>query len=180
MIQIIQVSIPATYEETLKNIYLESFPPEERRDWNELLELTHLSHFNLYSIHHDNKPVGLITIWEWQELAFIEHFAVDKSLQGLGIGSKILNMIKQDLASTIILETELPNNESAIRRLNFYTRWGFHICQEEYYQPAYEKNNNAVKMLMMSYPESLNHSAFITIRTKLYKEVYQRNITEFP
>lgn len=180
MIQIIQVSSPKAFEETLKNIYLESFPPEERRDWNELLQLTHLSHFNFYSINHAAKPVGLITVWKWQKLAFIEHFAIDKSLQGLGIGSKVLKMIQQDLASTIILETELPNDEMAIRRINFYTRLGFHICQEEYYQPPYAGEKKAVKMFLMSSPDRITKEEFESVRFMLYKEVYKINSTEFP
>lgn len=180
MIQIIRVSPPIAFEEILKNIYLTTFPSDERRDWDELMELTKLPHFNLYCINYKNEPAGLITVWKWQELAFIEHFAVSRSLQGKGIGSKVINLVVQDLTSAIILETEEANTESAIRRINFYTRLGFYICQEEYYQPPYAKDKEAVKMLLMSYPDRITHSEFIDIRAKLYKEVYKRNIIEFP
>jgi ribosomal protein S18 acetylase RimI-like enzyme len=180
MIQIIRVSSPIAFEETLKNIYLDSFPSDERREWDELIELTQKPYFTLYRISYRNETVGLITVWEWQELAFIEHFAINKSFQGQGIGSKVLNQLQKKLTSSVILETELPNNELAIRRINFYTRLGFHICEEEYLQPAYDKNKKTVKMSLMSYPDKINHPDFIAIRNKLYKEVYRRNITEFP
>lgn len=180
MIQIIPVSIPIAYEETLKYIYLDSFPSDERREWGELLELTQQPYFTLYRINHRNETIGLITVWEWLEFIFIEHFAINKSFQGQGIGSMVLNLLQQKLTSSVILETELPHNELAIRRINFYTRLGFHICQEEYYQPAYDKDKNAVKMILMSYPDKMNLSDFIAIRSKIYKEVYHRNITKFP
>jgi ribosomal protein S18 acetylase RimI-like enzyme len=173
MIQLIRVSLPIAFEETLKNIYLDSFPSDERREWSELIELTQQPYFILYRISHRNETVGLITVWEWQELAFIEHFALNKLFQGQGIGSKVLNQLQKKLTSSVILETELPNNELAIRRINFYTRLGFHICDEEYFQPAYDKDKKAVKMSLMSYPDKIKPSAFIAIKDKLYKEVYQ-------
>jgi ribosomal protein S18 acetylase RimI-like enzyme len=175
MIQLIPLLQAKAYEHSLKSIYHDSFPRDERRDWDELMNLTHYSHFNLYSIHKNNNPVGLITLWKWVELTFIEHFAIHNSLQGKGIGSEVLNQLKQKATTKIILETEEPTTADAQRRIAFYNRLGFQICNEEYYQPPYSTDKKAVKMLLMSYPDKLTRKEFTTIRSKLYKEVYQIN-----
>lgn len=175
MIQLIPVIQAKTYEQILERHYHDSFPPDERRDWNELLELTRHPHFNLYCIIHSNVPVGLITLWEWPEFTFIEHFAIDNVFQGKGIGSKVMNHLKQEASAKIILETEEPSTYDAKRRIAFYNRFGFNVCGEEYYQPPYSLDKKAVKMLLMSYPDTIAKNEFIIIRSKLYKEVYQVN-----
>lgn len=176
MIQLIPVNQTKEPEQTLKNIYLEAFPPDERRNWKELLELTQQYYFNLYCINIGNIPAGMITLWKWPEITFIEHFAIGKTFQGKGTGSEVLNHLMQETSGKIILETEEPNTEAAKRRVSFYTRLGFHLCHEEYYQPAYSKNKKAVKMQLMSFPDTITQTEFITIKTKLYKEVYNRNL----
>lgn len=175
MIQLIPVIQTGAYEQTLKSLYHDSFPPDERRDWNELLQLTHHPHFNLCCIIDSEVPVGLITLWQWPEFTFIEHFAIDHAFQGRGIGSKVLNHLKEDACSKIILETEEPDSYDAKRRIAFYNRLGFHACSEEYFQPPYSLDKKAVKMLLMSYPNTITKKEFLTIRSKLYKEVYQIN-----
>lgn len=180
MIQINRLTQPLEFEEALKNIYHYSFPSDERREWDNLMKLTHHQNFNLHSILHNNVPIGLITLWKLPEFIFIEHFAIDKTFRGKGIGSEVLNELKKEVSAKIILETEEPDTKPAMRRINFYKRLGFHLCQEDYYQPAYSKDKEAVKMLLMSYPEMITQSAFITIKARLYEQVYQLNNSEFP
>ncbi|HLN71688.1 MAG TPA: GNAT family N-acetyltransferase [Prolixibacteraceae bacterium] len=180
MIQLIPLIQAKTHEQTLKSLYHDSFPPDERRDWNELTGLTVHSPFNIHCIHNSNGTIGLLTLWKWLEFTFIEHFAINKTFQGKGIGSEVINQLKHEASTKIILETEEPTTDLAIRRINFYARLGFHRCNEEYYQPPYSKDKKAVKMVLMSYPGQITPSEFIAIRAKLYREVYRRNITEFP
>lgn len=160
-------------EPTLKNLYLDSFPPDERRDWKELMELTNCPNFTFYCIINENVPVGLVTLWEWSEFTFIEHFAIDKTFRGRGIGTEVIDQLKKKTSAKIILETEIPATQSAIRRVAFYTRLGFQACGEEYYQPPYSIDKKAVKMLLMSYPGNIIKKEFMAIRSILYKEVYQ-------
>lgn len=180
MVQIIPVNQVMACEPTLKSIYHDSFPPDERREWHELLELIYHSDFNFYCITNNTDPVGLITLWEWAEFTFIEHFAIDKTFRAQGIGSEVINQLKKEKSTKIILETEEPTTDLATRRIAFYTSLGFQTCEEEYYQPPYSKDKKAVKMLLMNYPDKIAKTEFTTIRSKLYKEVYQINNSEYP
>lgn len=175
MIQLIPLIQAKAQEQRLKSLYHDSFPPDERRDWNEFRKLTLHSHFNIYCIHDSKDTIGILTLWKWPEFTFIEHFAIDKPFQGNGIGSEVVNQLKQDTVTKIILETEEPTNDLAIRRIALYNRLGFKVCGEEYYQPPYSIEKNEVKMLLMSYPDTITKEEFIIIRSKLYKEVYQIN-----
>lgn len=179
MIQLIPVIQSYEHIDSLKNIYHDSFPADERRDWHQILELTQHPHFNLYSIINNNSPAGLITVWRWPELTFIEHFAINETLQGKGIGSEVLRQLIQVTTTRIVLETEEPLTESAKRRIVFYNRLGFHSCMEKYVQPAYSLDKKSIKMVLMSHPDQITSSEFIAIRAQLYKEVYNRNIADF-
>lgn len=179
MIQLIPINLSSDYEQALKGIYLDAFPADERRDWQELMILTRQVQFHLYGIISYHEPVGLITVWKWPELSFIEHFAIAASMQGKGIGSEVLKKLMKEIHPPIILETEQPTTEAAIRRVAFYARLGFHVCTEAYYQPPYANDKKMVKMHLMSYPHKITTSEFTTIRAKLYKEVYHRNTIDF-
>jgi ribosomal protein S18 acetylase RimI-like enzyme len=179
MIQLVAYASSDQFEDELKHLYVNSFPADERRDWEQLQGLANTSSFKFYKILDDNLLVGLITLWQWPDLTFIEHFAVVESLRGKGIGKEAIRLIIKDISHTVVLEVEEPHTESARRRINFYNRLGFHTCQDTYYQPPYHKEKNAVKMMLMSYPESLTKYHFNSIRARLYKEAYQCNITDF-
>lgn len=175
MIKLIPVSLFMACEPSLKSLYHDSFPIDERRDWNELMALTNHPNFNLYCILNSNIPVGLITLWKWSEFTFIEHFAIENTSRGKGIGSKVLYQLKKETSAKIILETEEPTDDWTQRRIAFYTRLGFKACEEVYYQPPYSMDKKPVKMVLMSYPDKVEKKEFKTIRAKLYKEVYQIN-----
>lgn len=180
MIQLIEYTPSMQWKDDLKQIYLNAFPLDERRDWHEILTLTQHPPFNLYNISDNRKSIGMISVWRWPELTFIEHFAIHDSMQGKGIGSEVLNLVIKEVSTPLIVEVEEPSSEGAMRRIALYQRLGFAVCHEVYYQPPYSPGKNAVKMLLMSYPRAITQAEFIIIKTKLYKEVYQRNITEFP
>ncbi len=119
MIQLIPVSNSMGLNDDLKRIYINSFPPDERRDWQEMKELLHHSNFSLE-----------------------------------------------------------PANDAALRRIAFYERLGFSVCEGIYCQPPYSADKNEVKMLLMSFPERILTLELTEIKTQIYREVYQQNDPE--
>ncbi|MBC8004782.1 MAG: GNAT family N-acetyltransferase [Verrucomicrobia bacterium] len=181
MIQLVPVTSSLDLGDDLKQIYFESFPADERREWEDIHQLLYHPPYNLYRINVNNELTGLISIWRWPELIFIEHFALSIPNRELGTGTQVLKQIISENPPTIILEVELPDTEQAIRRIAFYERLGFSLCIKDYYQPPYFPGKNKVKMLLMSFPHSLSPDEFQFYRTKIYKEVYPLyNITDFP
>lgn len=181
MIRLIPVSDSLDLGDDLQQIYVDSFPADERREWEKIHQLLNHPSYNLYKIRINKILVGLISIWRWPELIFIEHFALSIPTRGQGIGTQVIKQIMSENPLVIIIEVELPYTEQAIRRIAFYERLGFMLCQEDYYQPPYSPGMSKVKMLLMSFPHPLSREEFQAYKAKIYKDVYQlNNITDFP
>ena len=174
MIRVIPVSKWGKSNDDLQQIYNDSFPIDERREWKEIKKLIDHPNFILNQVFDEQKSIGLITLWHLPGFTFIEHFAIKNSFQGHGIGSQVLMQIIEAKSTKMILEVDEPTTELTKRRITFYERLGFSVCENIYYQPPYSLGQNEVKMLLMCYPEKITPLEFDAIKTQLYREVYGR------
>lgn len=168
--------IPATksfgLNHELELIYNESFTRDERRNWQELKELLDQPNFNLNKIFCDRKTIGLMTLWKLAGWVFIEHFAIQESMRGKGIGSQVLKQLIERDSTSLIVEVEEPITGFAQRRIAFYSRIGFSLCENTYYQPPYSIDKNEVRMFLMSFPEPLSPVDFDKVKSQIYQVVY--------
>ncbi|MDP2337286.1 MAG: hypothetical protein Q8N05_12715 [Bacteroidota bacterium] len=79
MVQLIPIENSEEIDPEFKQIYTEAFPPEERRDWQQLIDLLPNSKFKIYKISFQNRFIGIISIWKLAGFNFIEHFAIRDS-----------------------------------------------------------------------------------------------------
>ena len=162
---------------SIKEIYENSFPPDERRDFNLVIDLLKNKTFSLNAILFENKAIGLLSYWHFDQFIYIEHFAIHENFRNNGVGSFIINnFVTQNFNKQILLETEIPIDRISLRRIEFYKRFGFIISTENYIQPPYDKTKEAVPMLIMSKPEIESNTDFETIKRILYKNVYFANM----
>jgi len=173
MIKLIQVSNLQVLSDDLKHIYIDSFPFDERREWQEFKDLLHHPNFILNQVFDDQKLIGIISTWKLADFVFIEHFAIEESQRGKGVGTKVVKQIINEAPIKVVLEVDVPTNEAAHRRITFYERLGFSTCESIYWQPPYSPDKKKVKMLLMSFPDKILHSEFIEIKKQLYRVVYQ-------
>lgn len=136
--------------EAIKNLYLSAFPPKERREFDDLKKQIYDKDCNVNLILVGEKIAGFVILWNFDQFVFLEHFATEPGLRGLGIGEKTLSEIKRQFQKTVILETELPNDELSQRRIRFYERNGFHKLNRTYFQPSYGANKPEVELKLMS------------------------------
>lgn len=175
MIKLIPVTNSLDLTEDLKQIYFDSFPPDERRDWQKMKELLQHSGFILNKVLENQELVGLITVWNIPNFVFIEHLAILESKRGKGIGSQALKQVIEENLKPIIVEVEEPVTDDARRRIAFYESADFSVCDGIYYQPPYSPDQKKVKMLLMSFPEKILPPEFEAIKMQIYREVYQQN-----
>ena len=98
----------------LEEIYMTSFPADERREWAlvERLADDPSSPMTMLKITDGGgRAAGLLTIWRFDGLSYIEHFAVDSSRRGSGLGSKVLSRV---------VKAEMPVPIHGVR--------GFRLC----------------------------------------------------
>lgn len=156
-------------------LYNLAFPEIERRPLDYQLEAIKMEAFNFEAILDDNSSllddnlinnnhicnsfIGFISWWEFDDLIYIEHFAVDNSLRGGGFGKKILNNFMQEQTKPILLEVEHPHNSIQRRRINFYEREGFILNHYSYKQPPYNgQDGEFLELLTMTYPTAISQN----------------------
>lgn len=172
MIQLFRITSPEKLNVDFKHTYESSFPEDERREFDHLLDLLSNKQFKLYEIHLHERFLGFISVWDLTGFNFIEHFAICATQQGKGYGAKVLNQILLMNSKPIILEVEEPFTETARRRISFYQRLNFSMNTGSYFQPPYSIGKSSIKMLLMSYPIKIETADFEEFKVKIHDQVY--------
>lgn len=137
--------------ESIRELFLSAFPAKERREFEDFRLQLAFNDCQVYQIFTERgKLAGFCVLWEFPFFVFLEHFAIEPGMRGLGIGEKTLAEIKVSFQKTIILETELPVDEMSSRRVNFYERNGFHKLNRTYFQPSYGRGKPEIELKLMS------------------------------
>ena len=167
---------PATTEvERATTLYMNSFPECERRElreWTALLTQSNKS-FMVYAIKAQNNFTGFISCWDFDDFIYVEHFAIDPSTRGNGIGGTAIQALAAHYSTQpLVLEVEPPTNDIAIRRIHFYERQGFFISNTPYLQPPYRKGDEWFELKLMCTDIHFLDQNIETIQQIIYKNVY--------
>lgn len=173
MIQMERIDAQSEDLAFVRELYESAFPEDERREWSSLMSLCNTrTTFELRVVCDDGRRVGFITVWQWADWRYIEHFAIDASCRGKGTGADVLRALLAEDNRPVVLEVEIPVDETSRRRVGFYRRLGFVLHDDfQYIQPSYGKDRKSLPMCLMTYgaPEEPNLSAVARL---LYREVY--------
>lgn len=124
----------------VENLLHESFPEAERRDdVAQRDNVDNCAAFTCYLISDDELLVGLITVWKFAGFSYVEHLATSPSVRNKGYGRKIMEVLQQQFPGVIILEVEKPVDEWSRRRIGFYQRCGFSLCEKSMYSLRTER-----------------------------------------
>lgn len=157
----------------MEKLMVQSFPSAEYREPEELRLYTDTkTNFHNNIIYHNDTPVGFITYWDFGHFHYIEHFAIDPAQRNGGHGRNVLDHLFQLLKRPIVLEVEMPEEEIAKRRINFYQRQGFSLWEKPYLQPPYKAGDNYLPMLLMAYGNLQCEKDFDSVKACIYREVY--------
>lgn len=143
----------------LREIYMESFPPVERRPWEKIVSPAGPESPRLQVVHDgaDGIPLGLVTTWEFPRFTYIEHLAVDRRMRGRGTGTYVLKALAAS-GKPLVLEVEPESGADPMtsRRIDFYRRNGFVLLDHPYVQPPYAPGLPPVALrLMTTAPEGV-------------------------
>ena len=94
---------------------------------------------SLQVILFEEKAIGFITSWMFEDWCFIEHLAIDPINRGKKYGERIMKdfMVNRKL----LLEVEPPLSVDAIRRIGFYERLGLVCLPFDYLHPSYHDSH---------------------------------------
>lgn len=151
----------------------EAFPSSEiRNKAGQKNLLTHPS-YHLYNVKKKNKVHGLLAVWEFKNFDFIEHFALNASLRGNGLGGRLLKDYLSNAGKTVFLEVEEPKTDIARRRIGFYERSGFCLNDFEYIQPDLQQGQDSLLLKNMTYPKKSSKEEFEHMKQCIFETVYQ-------
>lgn len=153
-----------------EQVLIDSFPTEERPAIADLRARNNQA-FHFDAILEDNIPIGILTHWDFPAFTYIEHFAIVAEMRNRQLGGKVLDQFTE-VRKCVVLEAELPQNELANRRLNFYQRHGFSIAPYPYIQPAYSPELSSIPLHILTTKE-VSFDEFEAIKNTLYTEVYK-------
>lgn len=157
----------------LEKLYLESFPPEERRSWEAIVAPAEDGCPRLRAIYADGSLAGLVTTWELADAVYVEHLATDPALRGRGIGEAAVRALVAEAAPRGLLlevEPESADNPMAARRIGFYRRCGLDLLPYDYVQPPYGPGLPWVELRLMSSDSRLDAaSAAAELHCRVYE-----------
>lgn len=162
-------------------LYSESFPPEERRDYADTADFDAFieSHpaFEVIGVYQQTDFVGFMTIWHFPEFIYCEHAATIASVRGAGIGAAMFKSLFASVGNNVVIEVE-PDGSTpmANRRIGFYKRIGFVLRDEiDYMQPPYATDGRWIRLNIMTHgnvnfsPDCSNNPISL-----IHKVVYNR------
>lgn len=155
------------------HIMEQSFPEDEYRTYEEQQALLKNPAYYIYTLNDNADIKAFVAIWEFDEIIFIEHLAVNPEFRNEGLGSLILQEMIKRINKLICLEVELPEDEMKRRRIGFYERNGFHFNEYEYIQPSISNGRNPVPLRIMTSGRTVTEEEFTCIKDLLYTEVYK-------
>lgn len=149
-----------------------AFPPDEYRPLEEQRRnASHEERFSLMIAKQSDTPVGFISFWDLGGISYVEHLATHPAMRDRGIGKAVIERFKE-MADKIVLEVELPADSLSQRRIKFYQRNGFTLCDTPYTQPPYRKGGNRLPMLLMFCGCEITPELFAKTKTAIYKTIY--------
>lgn len=151
-------------------LYRSCFPAHELRlppDQRDVMG-NPLYHFDMCLL--DGALAGLILYWDFGTYIYVEHFCVEPSLRGHGLGTLILaELARQN--KTIILEIDPLVDDASVRRKGFYERCGYVANAFAHVHPPYQAANRGHELIVMSYPHAISQSEFDSFTLDLGEKV---------
>lgn len=181
MVNIIKIDKNSKDLNTIRKIYMDSFPKEERPPFFILKSKINNPGVDLFSIYYKDILVGFfysLTI-EKYKLTYLFFFAIKKEYQGMKIGTKALDKFTSYFKDNrIFLAMEEINNNTdnyleRISRMNFYLKNGFHLLNQKLIEKnvIYDLLGTSNKVQAFEYKELLetnfNKSFIKYLNTKI-------------
>ena len=113
-----------------------SFPPDEYRTYEGQKFLWNHPKYTVYVIPDDESDCikAFITVWKFEDFAFIEHFAVNPFYRNQGLGSLILHEILSNLFGSRIAENRFCKKTNWILRTKRIFYQSLSICSTSLYK----------------------------------------------
>ena len=158
-------------------IYDVSFPPEEKRPYQQHVKLMQENDaYHFYAAMDGQILIGIVIMWKMQGFIYLDYLATLPGSRNKGYGKMIVEQLKQGCNESIIIEVELPEDDLSNRRIGFYTRLGFHLLDFPYYMPKYDNPKEKFPMLLMSFPDIIDGATCRHVMSEIHTKAYNSDL----
>lgn len=111
-------------------LYRTAFPASEKKPFSMILKMYRKGASHVWRFTREGKFAGLIITINGMEHVLLDYLAVDEKQRGTGIGTEILQLMRQEYAGKgVFLEIEsvyedCENKQQRLRRKHFYEKCG--------------------------------------------------------
>ena len=119
------------YKNKIEELYLTSFPEEERFPFWILDECSKEDNSDLLAILDNDRFIGMCYLVNCNNAYYVMYLAVSEELRNQNYGSRILADLREKY-ETLFLSVDEPIDDISIRRKNFYLRNGFYDTNKYY------------------------------------------------
>lgn len=148
------------------DIYEYSFPQDEKRTLFEQEEILKNKNYNAFGYIKDGKLLAILFFWSFGKYTYIEHFAVDRSIRGKSIGSKIMKLFLSKYKN-VVLEIEPLNDEICKKRLEFYRKFNFIVNEYKHFQVPFRAASKKLQLLFLSNNKKLKIDEYTFLYNKM-------------
>lgn len=150
-----------------------NFPTKEIKEYNYMKDTFYAGFYQVLTLKDNDQIVGIMSFYQHDDFRFIDYFAIDGSLKGKGMGSKMLQYFINLDDKMVILEVEHPEDEQSKRRIAFYQRNGLYLNDQfEYFVPPVRNLKHRLYFHLMSSKRKINNIEFEKYYPQILKMVY--------
>lgn len=150
-----------------------NFPTKEIKEYNYMKDTFYAGLYQVLTLKDNDQIVGIMSFYQHDDFRFIDYFAIDGSLKGKGMGSKMLQYFINLDDKMVILEVEHPEDEQSKRRIAFYQHNGLYLNDQfEYFVPPVRNLKHRLYFHLMSSKRKINNIEFEKYYPQILKMVY--------
>lgn len=155
----------------------ENFPESELRSRVKMYELlTQQDNYHIYCVgsagRHERHVIGVVIIWELDDIVFFENFAVEKHMRGKGLAGLLFDLVVKNTNKPIVIEVAPPIEFYDRRKIRFYQNHKMIFNNHDYLMPPLKNGDDFIPQNLMSYPRPLSIKDFSRIKDTIHKDVY--------
>ena len=149
------------YIRKMKRLNRESFPKQERIDFDKLVDLSNNPYFDFLAIKDDEMFIGFFLIAKNAEVVYLFFFSVTKEQQTQNTGNQLLALLMEYYPyQQVVLDlVEIEEGPSAIPReakKDFYLRNGF-------YETGYDLQHEDLRYELLCNKDAFDKDRFMSL-----------------
>lgn len=159
----------------IKALYSVSFPKEEQKPFDLILQKQEEKMVEILSIRNDSVFCGLVILAKYKNLILLDYFAIVEEFRGQKIGSNVIHLLQDHFSlQKLIIEIENPNciclnKAERVRRKHFYLQNGLTHA-------SFGVDLLGVDMEILTNNKPLTFEEYHCLYTKIYGQEFSQNI----